>query len=139
MPVDARVALIILAVRDVSRATRFYREAFGWTQTVDVPVYAEFMLPDNLRLGLYERASFGANTGVTPIEAVEGGLTSTELYLYADDFSLLVEQLENAGARELSSAQERSWGEEVAYFADPDGNVLALARPIQGDRGQLGG
>ncbi len=33
-----------------------------------------------------------------------------------------------AGARELSPLAPRDWGDEAAYFADPDGNVLAVAR-----------
>jgi catechol-2,3-dioxygenase len=35
--------------------------------------------------------------------------------------------LECAGARRLSPRQQRGWGDEAAYFADPDGNVFAVA------------
>jgi len=38
--------------------------------------------------------------------------------------------LEAAGARLLSAAAPRDWGDEAAYFADPDGNVLVVARPV---------
>ena len=31
----------------------------------------------------------------------------------------------------LSRVRERDWGEEVAYFADPDGHVIAVARPLK--------
>ena len=27
-------------------------------------------------------------------------------------------------------AAPRDWGDEAAYFADPDGNVLVVARPL---------
>jgi predicted enzyme related to lactoylglutathione lyase len=60
---EARLALLILAVEDLNRAVAFYRAAFGWFQTVDDAIYAEFALPGNQRLGLYARASFGRNTG----------------------------------------------------------------------------
>jgi hypothetical protein len=30
----------------------------------------------------------------------------------------------------LDPLRRRDWGDEVAYFADPDGNVVALARPL---------
>lgn len=36
-----------------------------------------------------------------------------------------------AGGRPLSPLQPRSWGEEAAWFADPDGNVIAVAQPAQ--------
>jgi catechol 2,3-dioxygenase-like lactoylglutathione lyase family enzyme len=123
---------IILAVSDLPQSVRFYREAFGWPVVVDESVYVEFQLPDNLRLGLYERAAFGANTGQTPFAVPVGQLTGTELYFYADDVAAAIEQLRAAGARELSALALRGWGDEAAYFADPDGNVLVVARRVEG-------
>ena len=57
-----RLSLVILAVRDLSRATRFYSDVFGWSVAVEVPVYVEFALPDGMRLGLYQRDAFIKNT-----------------------------------------------------------------------------
>ena len=37
MTSNARLSLVILAVRELSRATRFYADVFGWTVAVDVP------------------------------------------------------------------------------------------------------
>jgi catechol 2,3-dioxygenase-like lactoylglutathione lyase family enzyme len=129
MSSDIRIALIILAVEDVPRAVRFYRDAFGWTQEVSVPIYAEFRSPGGLRFGVYERTAFSANTGQVPDRVRSGALTSTEFYLYPDDLPDAMARLERAGARLLSPLAPRSWGDEAAYFADPDGNVLVLARP----------
>jgi uncharacterized glyoxalase superfamily protein PhnB len=50
------------------------------------------------------------------------------LYLYPDDLEAAIDRLVAAGARPLSSIALRDWGDEVAYFADPDGTVIALAR-----------
>lgn len=130
MSTGVRLALIILAVRDLPRAVRFYRDAFDWSQTVDVPVYAEFALPLGQRLGLYERQSFGVNTGQVPAEVLEGELAGTEIYFHVEDIHRAVARVEAAGARKLSPLAERDWGDEAAYFADPDGNVLVLARPL---------
>ena len=126
---DARPALIILAVSDLPRAVRFYRSVFGWPQEVDVPVYAEFAMPGDQRLGLYERRAFGRNTGQTPGATADGALTGTELYFYPDDLPAAIARLKAAGARALSELAKRDWGDEAAYFADPDGNVLVMARP----------
>ena len=38
---------------------------------------------------------------------------------------------ENRLARELSKLAPRDWGEQAAYFADPDGNVIVAARPLR--------
>jgi predicted enzyme related to lactoylglutathione lyase len=127
-----RLALIILAVRDLPRALSFYRHVFDWPILVQVPVYAEFRLPDGQRLGLYDREGFGRNTGQTASTAAEGQTASTELYFYAEDVSDLCSRLEAAGARILSPLAARTWGDEAAYYADPDGNVIAVARPAVG-------
>ncbi len=37
--------------------------------------------------------------------------------------------MERAGGRLLSARAARAWGDEAAYFADPEGNVLVVARP----------
>jgi catechol 2,3-dioxygenase-like lactoylglutathione lyase family enzyme len=127
---DTRVALIILAVRDLEQSLKFYREVFDWPQVVDVPVYAEFALPDGLRLGLYEREGFGRNTGQTPYAVPEGELTTTEIYFRTPDVPTLIDRLEAADARLLNPLRLRDWGDEAAYFADPDGNVLVVARSV---------
>lgn len=132
MSAQARVALIILAVRDLERSLEFYREVFAWPQCVDVPVYAEFELPGGLRLGLYEREGFGRNTGQVPFAAAEGELAATEIYFHTEDLHALIARLESAGARPLSPLALRDWGDEAAYFADPDGNVIVAARPVTG-------
>ena len=120
--------LTILAVGDVQRAVKFYTQAFGWTQTVDVPVYAEFELPGGMKLGLYERNSFGLNTGQLPVEIPAGDLAATELYFHSDDLDADIDRILRAGARQLAELKPRDWGDEAAYFTDPDGNVIVLAR-----------
>jgi predicted enzyme related to lactoylglutathione lyase len=125
-----RHVLTILAVADRVRAAAFYRDAFGWRQLVDAPPYAEFEMPGGMRLGVYERSGFAKNTGELPAQVPAGGLAATELYLHADDLDQAVARLEKAGARPLSPLTRRDWGDEAAYFADPDGNVIVVARPF---------
>lgn len=127
--VEARLALVILAVHDVSRAARFYEDAFGWTTEVDVPVYREFALPGGMRLGLYLRDAFVKNTGARPVSlrAPEHTL-ATELYLMVGDLDAAVARLTALGARCLSPTAPRPWGDTAAYFEDPEGNVVVVAR-----------
>jgi uncharacterized protein len=127
---EARLSLVILAVGDLARAVRFYREAFGWTQQVDEAVYAEFALPGGQRLGLYDRAAFARNTGAVPAAIPPGGLAATELYFSVDEPEEASRRFIAAGARQLSALAPRDWGDEAAYFADLDGNVLVVARPL---------
>ncbi len=126
---DARpnLLLVILAVADLDRAVRFYRAAFGWSATVEVPVYVQLALPDGRGIGLYERESFGVNTGVVPQLPAEGQIGGAELYLGVADLDVACTRILAAGGRALSAAAPRLWGDTVAYFADPDGHVIALA------------
>lgn len=125
-----RHVLTILAVTDLSRAATFYREAFGWPVRVDVPVYVELALPDGRGLGVYQREAFARNTEQLPAATPPGAITATELYLHCDDLDDAIALLQRAGARELSARAPRPWGDEAAYFTDPDGNVLVVARPL---------
>jgi len=126
--VSAQPILVVLAVTDVPRAVAFYRAAFGWHVVVDAAVFVELETPGPFRVGLYERHGFGRNTGRVPVEVPSGELAPFELYLRVDDLSAVVASAVSAGARVLSPASMRPWGHEVAYLADPDGNVVALAR-----------
>ncbi len=125
-----RHVLTILAVSDLERASRFYREAFDWSIQVDVLVYVEFETPQGLRFGVYQREAFAMNTGQAPMEVPSGSLSGTEIYFHCPDLPEAISRIEAAGARKLSDLAPRGWGDEAAYYADPEGNVLVLARPL---------
>lgn len=122
------LAVLILAVHDRARMTAFYLRVLEWPQVVDVPVYAELRSPSGLRLGLYAEDGFGRNLGLVPEAAPP--ITRTELYLHCDDLHAVIERAAAAGARPLSPLGPRDWGDEAAYFADPEGNIVVLARPL---------
>jgi len=128
-----RTHLVVLAVADLARAKAFYAAAFGWEVNADVPVYCEYMVAPGFGVGLYLRSAFSANTGIVPSSVPAGATTSTELYIRGDDLGAAVARLEKAGARLLSPAARRVWGDDAAYFADPDGNVIAVA--VENDAG----
>jgi RimJ/RimL family protein N-acetyltransferase/predicted enzyme related to lactoylglutathione lyase len=126
-----RHVLTIFAVEDLARATAFYDAAFEWEHLVDAPVYTELAVPGGMRLGLYVRDGFGRNVGRTPVRTPPGELAPAELYLWAEDLDAATERLTRAGAPLLSARAARDWGDEAAYFADPDGNVVVVARPLR--------
>ena len=117
----ARPDIIILAVDDLPRAAEFYKRGLGFRPVVETPAYVEFAEG----VGVYQRDGFGVNVVERPAAAV--GLASTELYFRVAELDRASAALIAAGAHPLSPASARPWGETVAYFADPDGNVVALA------------
>jgi predicted enzyme related to lactoylglutathione lyase len=130
-PEPVRFSLTILAVVDLDRAARFYSEAFGFSRAVDTPVYVEFALPSGMRLGVYQREGFARNTGEAPVLPPPGALAGTELYFHATDVAAAAERVCAAGGRLLSPLAPRPWGDEAAYFADLDGNVVVVARRLE--------
>lgn len=125
----AQHVLTIIAVEHFDKSVAFYKAAFDWAVTVEASVYAEFLLPGGQRFGIYEREGFGRNTGQTPARVSSGELSPTELYFYSDNLEAAIDRIAAAGARALSPLALRPWGDEAAYFADPSGTVLVLARP----------
>lgn len=122
---------MILAVCDLPRSIEFYRRAFGWPQTVEVPTYAEFITHGDLRVGLYHREGYVRNFDAPRVsEPPNGGVTTTELYFECDDVEAMLARLMDAGAEVISPLRERSWGDVCAYVRDPDGNVLVVARRV---------
>ncbi len=123
--------LTVLAVTDVERAVAFYQQAFGWERRADFPIYVELALPDGRGVAFYERNSFGLNTGIVPAPVAAGQLTGAELYLRCEDLGAAIERLTAVGARLLRPRELKPWGDEVAYFADPDGTVVAVAQQVE--------
>jgi catechol 2,3-dioxygenase-like lactoylglutathione lyase family enzyme len=123
-----RLALVIVAVEDLPRSLAFYRTVTMWAVPVETPVYAELLSPNGFRLGLYDRRGFGRNIGRVP-EPIAGPVATTELYLYVDDIAASMTRARDAGASLLDDPSDRPWGDHVGYMSDPDGYVVAFARP----------
>jgi flavin reductase (DIM6/NTAB) family NADH-FMN oxidoreductase RutF/catechol 2,3-dioxygenase-like lactoylglutathione lyase family enzyme len=123
--------LTILACAELTRSVEFYRQAFDWPIVVEEERYVELGLPGGRGLGLCSREAFRDYTGQKVRKAKEDRLSGVELYLRCEDLARAVVRVAGAGARELSRVAPRDWGEEAAYFADPDGNVIVLARPLK--------
>jgi catechol 2,3-dioxygenase-like lactoylglutathione lyase family enzyme len=121
---------VIFAVRDLARALEFYERAFGWPRNdkIDYDEYVELLPPDGGSLGLFERSGFAELVGAEPFAGQNGDVAPAYVYVRVEDVDAAVARLEGAGARPLSTLAPRSWGETAAWFADPDGNVVAVAQ-----------
>ena len=131
-PLPIQRVLLVLACQDVARARAFYLRAFGWEVKADLSFYVEMEAPTGLRVGLYARDGFERNTGEPSAPRPSGGTTSCELYVYVDDPASALERLVSAGARRITEVAPRAWGDAAGYAADPEGNVVAVARPLDG-------
>jgi predicted enzyme related to lactoylglutathione lyase len=128
--VNVALALTILYVQDLGRAARLYDSVFAWPKSVDVPVYVEYRVHDGARIGLMPQPNtrhfLGEALGaLRPTD----GCPRAEVYLHVDDLDGAVTRLEALGALCTSPRARRAWGDEAAYYLDPDGHVLVVARP----------
>jgi catechol 2,3-dioxygenase-like lactoylglutathione lyase family enzyme len=120
---------VIFAVTDVGRSVAFYRDVFGWprNERIHYDEYVELHAPDGT-LGLCERETYADLTHATPMAPQNGDVSPAYLYVRVTDVRATVAKLAEAGARQLAPLEPRSWGEEAAWFGDPDGNVVAVAQ-----------
>jgi catechol 2,3-dioxygenase-like lactoylglutathione lyase family enzyme len=120
---------VIFAVSDVDRSTGFYQSVFDWprNERIDYGEYVELHAPDGT-VGLCERETYARLTEATPVAPRDATVSPAYLYVRVPDVQNTIAKLDQAGARALAPLGPRSWGEDTAWFADPDGNVVAVAR-----------
>ncbi len=118
----------ILFVADQARSTSFYRALLARDPALDVPGMTEFELGPGAKLGLMpEQGIARIISGPLPHPSAGQGVPRCELYLLVDDLDQAMQQASAAGAAMVDPVADRDWGHCVAYFADPDGHVVALA------------
>jgi hypothetical protein len=133
-PMMPSISVITLAVADLERAVRFYRDGLGWpTRGIvgsELPygAVAFFELSGGLKLALWPQTSLNHETGVD----AEGGASLPRALLSHNVFTpervaeLLAKAIE-AGARCVRAPYRPVWGGWVAFFADPDGHLWEIA------------
>jgi uncharacterized protein len=128
-----RVTLITLAVDDLQRALRFYRDGLGLPsagivgEEFEHGAVAFFDLALGLKLAVWPRRSLAHDTGlpVTPRSATEfciaHNVTSRE------EVDAVMEEARRAGATVAKPAGPTFWGGYAGYFQDPDGHLWEVA------------
>jgi catechol 2,3-dioxygenase-like lactoylglutathione lyase family enzyme len=113
----------ILHVRDPERSARFYSENFGFEQTFrwpqEGPLEFAFLQLGEMGIGVASKA-----VPVLP-DWPDGRETgSFQLCIYTDDTDAAAEELVRRGVKQLTAPREMEWGEKLAFFEDPDGNLI---------------
>lgn len=121
----------ILYVADQSRSARFYAELLGLAPSLDVPGMTEFTLPGGCKLGLMPEAGIARIIcGPMPHPSTASGVPRCEIYLLVEDLPAACARATRAGAQLVNAPSDRDWGHRVAYYADDDGHIIALAGTI---------
>jgi hypothetical protein len=128
-----RITLITIAVDDLERAVRFYRDGLGLATPGIVGTEFEhgavafFDLAHGLRLALWPRASLAHDSGlpVTPRSATEFCLAHN--VASREEVDEVMAQAQRGGAGIVKPAQATFWGGYAGYFQDPDGHLWEVA------------
>ena len=125
-----RTPFPILHTDDVDRAIRFYCDAldfavsFRWPE--EGPIEFAFLEMGETGIGISSR-----RPPAVPDWPPERELGAFQLCIYADDTAAAATRLRTAGAVQVTSPRSMPWGETLAFFEDPDGNLIHITADDQ--------
>jgi uncharacterized protein len=122
MDIKLQVSTIMLGVKDVARAKKFYAEGMGCGIDQDFPGYVKCNLGEgSSSLVLYEWGAAAQDAGVAP----EGsGFRGSSFHFITDSRDTVDEVMRTAvaaGGTVVKEAATAQWGGYFGYFSDPDG------------------
>lgn len=124
---------IILYVADQERSREFYEALLRYPPVLHVPGMTEFMLSPSCKLGLMPNDGIAKILLDKTVHPAKGqGIPRCELYFSVADVRSEYAHALQIGARLIAPLAPRDWGDEVGYFADPDGHIIAFAAPVHG-------
>ena len=134
---EPRVDVITLAVEDLERALRFYRDGLGFdsrgvigTQWTDEEsgangAIAVFKFESGLLLSLYPRSDLAKDAAIPAGPARPGEFSLGQLVQSRAEVDELLEKAEAAGAA-VTTPRDRPWGIYSGYFRDLDGHLWEI-------------
>jgi len=122
--IPARIDAVTLAVEDLDRSVRFYRETLGFDQVSDSEAVKGFDL-GKIRLDLIDKAVLLEETHLPTFPDPPGPITLV-IEVERAEVDEYVKRLEAAGARIVAPAEDKPLGPRIGYIADPDGHMWEI-------------
>jgi uncharacterized protein len=123
-----QVSAIMLGVKDVDRAKRFYAEGLGCEIDQDFPGFVRCSLGGGSSdLALYELEAAAQDAGVS---AEGSGFRGVSFHFITDSRATVdevIQTAETAGATVVKAPAAAQWGGYSGYFSDPDGYLWKVA------------
>jgi len=135
---EARIDVITLAVADLERALRFYRDGLGLEsrgvigteytgdELQPAGAVATFELRGGMILALYPRTELAKDANISLGPPKSGEFSIGLILASGAEVDVLLAQAQAAGATLTDQAHERPWGIYSGYFRDPDGHLWEI-------------
>lgn len=127
------ITVLTLAVQDLERAVKFYRDGLGWPtkgivgQEIENGAVAFFKLDSGILLAFWPQSSLAAEV---KLPAEPGSPTAFSLGYNVgskQEVDEVIALATKAGAKIPLAAGDRAWGGYTGYFQDPDGHLWEIA------------
>jgi uncharacterized protein len=123
-----QVSAIMLGVKDVDRAKRFYAEGLGCEIDQDFPGFVRCSLGGGSSdLALYEWGAAAQDAGVSAEGSGFRGVSFHFITDSRDTVDEVMQTAETAGATVVKKPAAAQWGGYFGYFSDPDGYLWKVA------------
>lgn len=119
------ISVITLAVADIERATRFYRDGLGLPIRDDKPPVVYFQLRGSW-LALFARDALASYANVEPDGQGFAGITLSCNLASREEVDQTMAAAEKAGATVVNPPHQVGWGGYTGWFSDPDGHLWEI-------------
>lgn len=124
---EPRVSFITLGVRDLERATSFYKDVLRLPQLPSPAGVVSFFEMGRTWLSLFPWEDLAADAGVPAEGSGFPGFSLAHNVRTIEEVDRLLAEAAAGGGRIVKPGHETDWGGYSGYFADPDGFLWEVA------------
>jgi catechol 2,3-dioxygenase-like lactoylglutathione lyase family enzyme len=124
------VNAVVLPVRDFEKCAAFYRDNLGFKLNNKDAESAFFSIDGKkggLVLGLISVKEVAKLISEKQVRPKEDTIHRTYYAVFVDDVDQEYEELKAKGVRFIKPPTTQPWGQRIAYFEDPEGNLWEIS------------
>ncbi len=114
---------VCLLVKDLNESMRFYQDILGLELNSQDDGFADFKI-EGTSLAIFQKDKA---VSMLPEDYMKSG-GGAVLAFQVDDVEKTCDDLKVKGVNIVEGPKTTSWGQTVAYFLDPDGNIWEVSK-----------
>jgi len=127
-----RISVLTIAVSDLERSLRFYRDGLGLPtegivgREFEHGAVAFFDLSSGMKLAIWAQADIAHDTGLALAPPSPTSFTLGHNVARREEVDIVLREAAKAGAHIFKPAADTFYGGYAGYFQDPDGHVWEI-------------